>query len=75
MLSTVVNFAILAAVASAACLPTTTTTSGSTTTTTPSSSGAVALHPNGNSNVCLDVQGNVQANGTPVQVYTCNGTG
>ena len=24
---------------------------------------------------CLDVQGAVYANGTPVQVYDCNGTG
>ncbi|EDR09941.1 carbohydrate-binding module family 13 protein, partial [Laccaria bicolor S238N-H82] len=34
-----------------------------------------ALHPNGNLNKCLDVQAAVYANGTPVQIYDCNGTG
>lgn len=29
----------------------------------------------GNRNKCVDVRGNVQANGTPVQIYDCNGTG
>jgi len=33
-----------------------------------------ALHPNGNSKKCLDVRGAVFANGTPVQIYDCNGT-
>ncbi|RDB19628.1 Extracellular exo-alpha-L-arabinofuranosidase [Hypsizygus marmoreus] len=28
-----------------------------------------------NPNKCLDVRGNVQANGTPVQIYDCNGSG
>ncbi|KAF8513975.1 ricin B lectin domain-containing protein [Gautieria morchelliformis] len=33
------------------------------------------IHPNGNNAKCLDVRGNVQANGTPVQIFDCNGTG
>lgn len=32
------------------------------------------LHPNGNANKCLDVQGDIVANGTPVQIYDCNGS-
>ncbi|KAL1708044.1 ricin B lectin domain-containing protein [Schizophyllum commune] len=40
---------------------------------TPTQQGQ-ALHPNGNNGKCLDVQGNVQANGTPVDIYDCNGT-
>ncbi|KAF9456845.1 ricin B lectin domain-containing protein [Collybia nuda] len=36
--------------------------------------GANAIHPNGNSNKCLDVKGTVFQNGTPVQIYDCNGT-
>ncbi|GLB44971.1 putative G-X-X-X-Q-X-W domain-containing protein [Lyophyllum shimeji] len=35
---------------------------------------AVAIHPNGNTAKCLDVRGNVWANGTPVQIYDCNET-
>ncbi|KAL0961332.1 hypothetical protein HGRIS_006289 [Hohenbuehelia grisea] len=35
----------------------------------------VEIHPNGNTKKCLDVQGNVRENGTPVQIYDCNGTG
>ncbi|KAH9477591.1 hypothetical protein JR316_0009813 [Psilocybe cubensis] len=35
----------------------------------------VAIHPAANKSKCLDVRGNVQANGTPVQIYDCNGTG
>lgn len=49
----------------------------STTTTQPTStpSGIITqLHPNGNSGYCVDVQGANFANGTPVQVYQCNGT-
>ncbi|KIK00147.1 carbohydrate-binding module family 13 protein, partial [Laccaria amethystina LaAM-08-1] len=37
--------------------------------------GSVALHPNSNTAKCLDVKGNVLANGTPVQIFDCNGTG
>ncbi|KAL0945344.1 hypothetical protein HGRIS_000842 [Hohenbuehelia grisea] len=33
------------------------------------------IHPNGNRSKCLDVRGNSQQNGTPVQIYDCNGTG
>lgn len=40
-----------------------------------SGSGGVAIHPNGNNGVCLDVAGNVRANGTPVQAWSCNGSG
>ncbi|KAL0951944.1 hypothetical protein HGRIS_008595 [Hohenbuehelia grisea] len=35
----------------------------------------VRIHPAGVNNKCLDVAGNNQANGTPVQVYDCNGSG
>ncbi|KAG9222069.1 hypothetical protein CCMSSC00406_0008054 [Pleurotus cornucopiae] len=35
---------------------------------------AHAIHPIANRNKCLDVRGNVQANGTPVQIYDCNGS-
>ncbi|KAF9451140.1 carbohydrate-binding module family 13 protein [Macrolepiota fuliginosa MF-IS2] len=34
----------------------------------------VELHPNGNTNKCLDVRGDILANGTPVQIFDCNGT-
>ncbi|TRM61545.1 ricin B lectin domain-containing protein [Schizophyllum amplum] len=53
-----------------------TSTGGSTTTPTtpPVTSSGQTLHPNGNTGKCLDVQGNVQENGTPVDVYDCNGT-
>jgi len=37
-------------------------------------SNAIPIHPNGNKNKCLDVRGNVLANGTPVQIYDCNGS-
>ncbi|KAF8652201.1 hypothetical protein AX16_004504 [Volvariella volvacea WC 439] len=33
------------------------------------------IHPNGNPDKCLDVQGAQYENGTPVQIYDCNGTG
>lgn len=39
------------------------------------SDGSVPIHPMGNVNKCLDVRGAVFANGTPVQIYDCNGTG
>ncbi|KAF9449374.1 carbohydrate-binding module family 13 protein [Macrolepiota fuliginosa MF-IS2] len=32
------------------------------------------LHPNGTLNKCLEVRGDVLANGTPVQIFDCNGT-
>ena len=35
----------------------------------PPPTGSHQLHPNGNSGKCLDVQGGVMANGTPVQMY------
>jgi hypothetical protein len=34
----------------------------------------VSIHPNGNTNKCLDVRAAAYANGTPVQIYDCNGT-
>ncbi|PPQ94412.1 hypothetical protein CVT25_002500 [Psilocybe cyanescens] len=34
----------------------------------------VAIHPYASSSKCLDVRGNVQADGTPVQIYDCNGS-
>ncbi|KAL0947890.1 hypothetical protein HGRIS_010525 [Hohenbuehelia grisea] len=37
--------------------------------------GPRSISPKGQPNKCLDVRGNVQANGTPVQIYDCNGTG
>ncbi|RDB27204.1 Endo-1,4-beta-xylanase A [Hypsizygus marmoreus] len=33
------------------------------------------IHPNGNTKKCLDIRGAKYANGTPVQIYDCNGTG
>ncbi|KAG6828382.1 hypothetical protein H0H92_008182 [Tricholoma furcatifolium] len=36
---------------------------------------AVNLNPNGNTAKCMDVRGAVYENGTPVQIYDCNGTG
>ncbi|KAF9556534.1 FAD-binding domain-containing protein [Agrocybe pediades] len=35
----------------------------------------VSIHPNGNNNKCLDVRAATYANGTPVQIYDCNGSG
>ncbi|KAF5376280.1 hypothetical protein D9615_008510 [Tricholomella constricta] len=40
----------------------------------PSNGWAIPIHPNGNTAKCLDVRGGVLANGTPVQIYDCNGT-
>ncbi|KAJ3525566.1 hypothetical protein NM688_g8384 [Phlebia brevispora] len=40
-----------------------------------SSSGSHTIHPNGNPNKCLDVEGANYQNGTPVDIYDCNGTG
>ncbi|PPQ73242.1 hypothetical protein CVT24_009953 [Panaeolus cyanescens] len=34
----------------------------------------VPINPNGNKSKCLDVRGAVFQNGTPVQIYDCNGT-
>jgi hypothetical protein len=34
-----------------------------------------AIHPNFDTNKCMDVRGANYANGTPVQIYDCNGTG
>ncbi|KAF5361913.1 hypothetical protein D9756_002827 [Leucocoprinus leucothites] len=37
--------------------------------------GQTVLHPiSATTNKCLEVRGNVQANGTPVQIFDCNGT-
>ncbi|KAJ3495266.1 hypothetical protein NLJ89_g10653 [Agrocybe chaxingu] len=33
------------------------------------------IHPNGNPSKCMDVRGAIYTNGTPVQIYDCNGTG
>ncbi|PPQ65558.1 hypothetical protein CVT24_010821 [Panaeolus cyanescens] len=38
----------------------------------PSGQDAVRLHPNGNTNKCLEVRGGVFTNGSPVQIYDCN---
>lgn len=35
--------------------------------------GQAVLHPNTATNKCLEVRGNVQANGTPVQMYVLEG--
>jgi hypothetical protein len=40
----------------------------------PGTSVGVPLNPNNNPNKCLDVRGAIFANGTPVQIYDCNGT-
>ncbi|PPQ90638.1 hypothetical protein CVT25_006621 [Psilocybe cyanescens] len=40
----------------------------------PAPKGSVEIHPNGRANKCLDVQGAVFKNGTPVQIYDCNKT-
>ncbi|XP_006462966.1 hypothetical protein AGABI2DRAFT_194010 [Agaricus bisporus var. bisporus H97] len=32
------------------------------------------LHPNANGDKCMDVEGSVFANGTPVQIFDCNGS-
>ncbi|KDQ25612.1 carbohydrate-binding module family 13 protein, partial [Pleurotus ostreatus PC15] len=34
----------------------------------------VPIHPNRNGSKCMDVRGGTLANGTPVQIYDCNGT-
>ncbi|KAH6890203.1 carbohydrate-binding module family 13 protein, partial [Coprinopsis sp. MPI-PUGE-AT-0042] len=34
----------------------------------------VEIHPNGQPGKCVEVRGGVFANGTPVQIYDCNGT-
>ena len=39
----------------------------------PTGSGPITSHEG--SNLCLDVRGASNADGTPVQIYTCNGTG
>ncbi|CAA7263867.1 unnamed protein product [Cyclocybe aegerita] len=42
--------------------------------TPPTCPGQGQIHPNGVYNKCLDVQGALFQNGTPVQVYDCNGS-
>ncbi|KDQ32888.1 carbohydrate-binding module family 13 protein, partial [Pleurotus ostreatus PC15] len=44
------------------------------TTSVPPPAAGVAIHPNGNNAKCMDVRGGSVANGTPVQIYDCNGT-
>ncbi|TFK67156.1 hypothetical protein BDN72DRAFT_899185 [Pluteus cervinus] len=44
-------------------------------TTPPPTFNSTTLHPGGSIVKCLDVRGAVYENGTPVQVYDCNGTG
>ncbi|KAG6818468.1 hypothetical protein H0H93_004760, partial [Arthromyces matolae] len=36
---------------------------------------SVSIHPSNSTSKCLDVRAAVYANGTPVQIYDCNGTG
>ncbi|KAF4608057.1 hypothetical protein EYR40_000400 [Pleurotus pulmonarius] len=54
---------------------TSTSSSVAPTTSLPPNEAGVQIHPNFRSNKCLDVRGNILANGTPVQIYDCNGTG
>lgn len=87
MLSTITTITLQAALVAAACVPasnliansnTNVAASGSSNTgssSTVSSDGAINIYPKASNKFCLDVQGNVQADGTPVQVYECNGTG
>ncbi|KAF8148280.1 ricin B lectin domain-containing protein [Crassisporium funariophilum] len=42
--------------------------------TFPPPDGYVAIHPAGHPEKCLDVRGAAFGNGTPVQIYDCNGT-
>ena len=51
---------------------TTSASSSNTTTPTPPSTAGQVLHPNGNTEKCLDVKGDV-ANGTPVDISDCDG--
>ena len=44
---------------------------GQSGTNPPPPSGSHVIHPNGNTSKCLDVQGGVLANGTPVQMCVC----
>ncbi|EIM22544.1 hypothetical protein E3Q22_04355 [Wallemia mellicola] len=46
----------------------------STTPPTPTGEVGVAIHPNGDTSKCVDVAGASFGNGTPVQIYDCNGT-
>ncbi|KAL1407805.1 hypothetical protein Q8F55_007240 [Vanrija albida] len=55
--------------------PVTSSTTAPPTSTTQPPTGGIALHPNGQSGWCIDVAGANYANGTPVQLYQCNGTG
>jgi beta-glucosidase len=43
-------------------------------TITPAGSGIAATPLVGNAGLCLDVTGDANTNGTPVEVFTCNGT-
>ncbi|KAJ3554495.1 hypothetical protein NM688_g3080 [Phlebia brevispora] len=49
--------------------------SGSSSPPPPSGGSGNRIHPNGDTSKCLDVQGGNFADGTPVQIYDCNGTG
>ncbi|KIM45540.1 carbohydrate-binding module family 13 protein [Hebeloma cylindrosporum] len=42
--------------------------------TFPAPTASVEIHPNGNVKKCLDVRGAQYENGTPVQIFECNGT-
>ena len=74
MLSSLIKFAVLATLAIAQCEPSSTSSSSGTGPTSPPT-GSTQLHPNGNTGKCIDIQGANFANGTPVQIYDCNGTG
>ncbi|GMK53992.1 hypothetical protein CspeluHIS016_0105780 [Cutaneotrichosporon spelunceum] len=76
MLSTLAILATLALASaqSAAPLAASSPPPSSTSSTPPPQAPGTDIHPNADTQKCLDVQGANFANGTPVQIYDCNGT-
>ncbi|KAF7773527.1 CAZyme family CBM13 [Agaricus bisporus var. burnettii] len=65
---------ITSSVPATSSLPVTSTTTMSTPPPSGTPTPSFQIHPNGNTAKCLDVQGDIIENGTPVQIYDCNGT-
>lgn len=75
MLVGIAQVVLSATLAAAACIPAGMSNSVAmppATQNPPPVSESVRLHPNGNTNWCLEVQGNKRADGTPVQLAQCS---
>lgn len=74
MLFNVLAILAAASAVTAQCGPSSSSSAPSSVSSAPPVASGVAIHPNGNAGKCMDVRGANFANGTPVQIYDCNGT-